>query len=171
MKPSQEQRHWVQTIINKWRSTLFLHKWYVETEYLCEARKRKLGVTAADVTILSDYFQCKICIYENFWEESEERREFLLLHELLHCITLESRQKAYDLLDGELVTHSHLQEINERLTQHLATIIFYAKGGNYGSERATDLLHTLGGAKPKRNKSRKKKVQSSKNSSKRKKLS
>lgn len=81
------------------------------------------GEKAAKFLLREDYQDVNITIYPRFFEEKKESQRKILLHELCHAITQESRTAMVNLSDGVLVTTSRISDINERETSRIENLL------------------------------------------------
>lgn len=78
----------------------------------------------AEIITDHKYQNITVEIYPLFFKEKEEQQKKILLHELCHTITADSRLSAWQLLNGDLVTNERLKEINEQTTSKIENIIW-----------------------------------------------
>ncbi len=127
---TEEQRLWARSVVERWRSVLFLHAYTIHIRH-SETPNAEESICNADCTVLDEYHQAVIVIYPKFWDEltTDEERDFQLLHELCHAITAKSRLLAFDALNEKLVRSSEIKNANERSTDWIAKIIWHLQEG------------------------------------------
>jgi hypothetical protein len=79
--------------------------------------------TAADISFNERYQMMTISIYPCFFKETLERQRKMLLHELIHTITLPLKTATYGLLDGKFITKDEVDKLNERETSQFENIL------------------------------------------------
>jgi len=86
-------------------------------------KKEDYEERAAQICYEEDYQRITLTIYPKFFKETQEFQRKILLHELCHCLTLQSKVIACNLLDGELQTRENIKYENERLTSKIENIL------------------------------------------------
>lgn len=101
--------------------------------------------TMAHVDFDEEYQTISIKIYPIFFEKTPREQRSCLLHELVHSITLPSKQISLDLLNGKLVTESQITFENERLTARIENILdLFLRGGfKYAKKSYIDYEKTI----------------------------
>lgn len=125
--PTVLQRSMFMEWIAKWRTRLFLDKWYIDVDYMVNERDPSLKpgfIAHLDINVTEEYFTAHIRVYPAFWELDEKRQEYSVVHELCHCLTEAAFDCVENLLDGKLVTLHEARTENERLTETIAAIVF-----------------------------------------------
>lgn len=82
------------------------------------------GNKLAEINTDHKYQEITIKIYPCFFKEKEDKQKKVLLHELCHTITADSKLASWQLLNGDLVTNERLKEINEQTTSKIENIIW-----------------------------------------------
>lgn len=115
------------SIIAKWRPRLFLHEWYLDLHYPKEDIDSDRPNTSVIAEIDTDpvYLTALIRIYPAWMNtEDPKKREWQLVHELVHCLTDSLYNCGLNLLNGTLVLSSDLNSEREQLTQRVTNIAF-----------------------------------------------
>jgi hypothetical protein len=85
----------------------------------------------AEIDYDEKYQNITITIYPVFFEQKPETQRKILLHELIHGITLRSKILACDLLDGTHITYEQIKFENEKMTARLENILDGLLRGKY----------------------------------------
>lgn len=130
--PSDKSRKEVSRYIDKWRSRLFLHEWFIDVDYPKEdlvLDDGRSGDVLAEVDPDPVYKNARIKIYPAWFRKERKVREFAVVHELCHCHTQEMRGIAGSLKNGVLYHDHQIADANESLTQRVALIAFRDEWG------------------------------------------
>lgn len=122
---TKAQRAWCKKVISKWRGRLFLGEWHIDLAYAKDDRDMQTGGRpAADCWACPVYLQATITIYPCFWNAPADRREHMLVHEMVHCQTQSVWNCMRSLHQGELITPDQMRTEIEQLTQRITNIAY-----------------------------------------------
>jgi len=79
--------------------------------------------TCAEIYFGERYQTIEISIYPCFFKEKLEDQRKILLHELIHTITLPLKTATYGLLDGKFITKDEVDKLNEIETSKIENIL------------------------------------------------
>lgn len=115
-----QNKKFINQVIEKYRSLLFLHPWWINIEYAKTDEDQKL----ADISVQPEYMDATITIYPKFFSKNKMIQESVLVHELCHCHTQEIWELMDNLTKSKIVPF-HIQEAAiEKLTQTISVIAF-----------------------------------------------
>ena len=77
---------------------------------------------AAEITYDEKYQNLDIDIYPCFFTQTLKQQRKILLHELIHSITLPNKIALHDFLDGKFITPQEVVKINETETSKIENI-------------------------------------------------
>lgn len=131
MKTSKEHeafRKEVCRIIEKWRRLLFLNAWTFNVTWPdADCTHSEHGQTI-DKIASSDidpiYLRSEIRIYPLWKTRDKEDREKDIVHEMAHCLTETITRELELVVGGQATSNRRIKEINENMTEHIASIIF-----------------------------------------------
>lgn len=90
--------------------------------------------TIAEICYESEYQRATIYIYPIFFTYQYNEQRKILIHELCHSITLNSKKLSFYLLDGKLVTEKQIRDENEEMTSKIENIIDLLLSGRYSEK-------------------------------------
>ena len=127
-KPTATQERQLKRWLDKWRSRLFLHEWFVHFDYpeVCPDAHGSDLECLAEVSVDTVYKQMKIKIkiYAAFFKKSLKIQEHALVHELCHAHTQELWDIASSLRNGVMYHDYQIRDSVETLTQRMSIIAF-----------------------------------------------
>lgn len=123
-KVSKGQQAQIELFVDRWKPLLFLHEWRIVVEYSDlndPINDHVAAKTSADCT----YKAAFITVYPCFFDNDATFREHIIVHELIHCITIIMKEPAYNALVQEKhVTWFQYKEADERCTQQITNVVF-----------------------------------------------
>lgn len=121
MVVTDKQKKEVNKLITLWRSRLFLHQWEFQAIYPDDESQE------VQITMSTEYKDAQIEINKGFWKFDKQKREAVIVHELVHCVV----QPLIELIcrgsEGLMISQREIDWNKEAVTQHIATAIFYNK--------------------------------------------
>lgn len=78
---------------------------------------------ASEINYEKEYQRITIYIYPTFFRSSLDDQRKYLLHELCHIITLQSKNLAYKINDGKVVTFEEIRAENEEMTSKIENLL------------------------------------------------
>lgn len=102
----------VEQYVARWKDALQLSTWRVRIFHMAEPYTDDPEISAA-TEVWYRYYEVRIHVYPPFWLKTPEDREHTIVHELVHAILGE----LCDLVNEELVTKKHLEDVQERTTE------------------------------------------------------
>ena len=128
-KIAPKQKAEVRGYIDKWRSILFLHQWDFQIKYFFESPdpEENGNTTAASILMDPHYKFATLNIHPGFWDETEEYREEIVVHEMCHCLVQPLVELVCDAMNGKQVTEREMNRWKESVTQHVTTAVYWSK--------------------------------------------
>lgn len=120
MKPSEIQKKEVRKYVEKWRLILFLNQWRFDILYADEESE-----CTAEIKMNGAYREAGIFIYDKYWKQTKEKREFSIVHELTHCVIQPLIEIACASAEGQALSIREIDWNKEQVTQHIANSLFY----------------------------------------------
>ena len=77
---------------------------------------------AAEINYNEKYQTLDLNIFPTFFEHTLSQQRKMLLHELIHSITLPNKDALHDFLDGKFITPQEINKINETETSKIENI-------------------------------------------------
>lgn len=126
MTPTKKERARIASLLDKWKSRLFLHEWRIELHY--DMRQLdgndNLANCLAEITPNHVYKHATLKLYLEWFRRDAKVQEEALVHELFHCVLKEYENRLAESVRGIFVP-LHLQsDLNEKTVQLLTNIAF-----------------------------------------------
>lgn len=129
MTPRERKKHAsrVANILTDWKYKLFITHWMIDFSFMNKSNPDDEGdsdVVLADIQPNSVYQHAMIRIFPAWFEETEQRQEIALIHELCHCLV----QDLADIMDKQakgMMIPDHLRDESvERLTEAITRVAY-----------------------------------------------
>jgi hypothetical protein len=127
--PLPEERQRIRDWVEKYRTRLFLHSWFIDIEYPMqdEPADPDGSRTMARVFVSEEYMKARIQIFPYFFERSLYEQEAGICHELCHCLTEQVADSLKTLTSGGMVPEGIQRQEIERLTQWICVIAMHGR--------------------------------------------
>lgn len=121
-KEKTNRKKFVKEQINILQKRFFLQGWDFSTDYFkfpCTDNEK----VSMEVTTQWDYRRVYLKIYPPFWDDTEEERKNILIHEFSHVLTAQIFVLLDQARSGKIVTDENIREIKEHVTCWIQNII------------------------------------------------
>lgn len=119
----------VDRLVARWKPRLCLSDWGITIQYEDKDLIKNEVKTLAQIVTNLQYTDARLIIYPVFFAERVRVQEAVIVHELSHIITQQTREALFKTLSGKKAA-----ELNESLTEHISKMLFRAyksKGSGY----------------------------------------
>ena len=125
-KPPKADEKRVRQWLEKWRTRLFLHEWFIRFDYPDTDPQPTMsgGEVLAEAEVSVPYKMLTVKLYKPFFRKGLKTQEHSLVHELCHAHTQEMWDIAGSLRNGVMYHDYQVRDAVEALTQRMSIIAF-----------------------------------------------
>ena len=122
---NKEFRKLIKETVQEYRKLIFSGEFNIDIIYDNKLDKDK-PKTNASIDIDLTYLDAKIVIHpplKKYYGGNKKEIKRIILHEICHILTEPQYEHIVNLMDGNIVTRKHIEEVRERQTERISIII------------------------------------------------